>query len=311
MTIEIKIPFSRAEQAEIKRKLSYLDFVAQRSLPTATDDENIMASFISMAALTGRIYTAELVSSVLTDADSKHPDASFVRAGYRLIARALQDDCVSGIIDESYILSLAASLSESQKNALKVSSALSDVVEWWLVQSQRGDWHPLVLAGAFLYEFMEEDTLDDFREEVMLMLSLILLHRCGCNWLLLYTPLRIMAQDRVAYNRALKSRIASSSPISSWMIYWVDCLYNAAVAATRTQAPTLSQLTPSRTSPLNLRQRRLLDFIGKNQPVRMADITQYMHKESVNTLKKDLLRLRELGFVVADGVQKGMRYFKS
>lgn len=321
MNIAIDISLSPQELSEIERQLRYLDFVAQRPLPTpATDSENIEATFIALAALTGREYNDSILLAILGDTSYNHPNTRFVRNAYGVIAGELQGCCDIGIIDESRIVAMAASLGELPSKQVKVSAALSNLVEWWLLQSQSDGAplahgckvsHPLLAVGVFLYEFMEQNTLDDFREEVMLLLSLMLLRRCGCNWLAIYTPLRVMVQDRVAYNRALKSRISSQSPISSWLVYWVDCLYRAAVSACRTFAPALPELSPSRISPINLRQRRILEFIGTNQPVRLADISKHLSKESVNTLKKDLLRLRALGFVITDGAAQSMRYYRA
>lgn len=311
MRFEEKISLSKTEQDEVKRKLLYLDFVARRSFTPPVDNENITATFLSISTLTGRVYSANILSSLLADTDATHPDAHFIRNYYRLIAGFLQTDFDSAVVDEARIMALASSLCEPHEISTKVTPDLSDLVEWLLVRLQSNDLHPLLVVGIFLYQFMAQDTIGNFREEVMHLLTLALLRRCGCLWLLQYTPVRIMARDRVAYLRAVRSHSNSQSAVSSWLLYWIESLYAAAESACKAIAPEMPRISPSYVSPLNERQLRILRFIGQNHPVRLAAITRHLHKESVNTIKKDLLHLRKLGYILTDGVPKAMLYYKS
>lgn len=324
MKLEDKISFSPRERAEIERKLLYLDFVARRPFSLPADDDNIVATFLSVSTLTGRAYSAEILSSVLAGTHVAHPDAHFISAYYLLIDSALQPEAVGGVVDESHIMAIVTALRDTRSEAAhehrtssahtlstKVSPALSELVEWLLVRPQQDELHRLLVVGIFLYEFMTQHAVDDCCEEVMHILALELLRRCGCRWVMHYAPSRIMVGDRVAYHRAVKSHANGQSTLSQWLVYWVDVLFAAAVNACRGIAPQVPCKSPSYTSPLNERQVRILRFVEQNQPVRLAAITKHLHKESVNTIKKDMLLLREMGYVIAEGVPRAMLYYKS
>ena len=91
--------------------------------------------------------------------------------------------------------------------------------------------------------------------------------------------------------------------------YFVKVVYEAARRFSAAHAPVLPPTSASHKTALNSRQRAILDYIAKNQPVGLAAIVQSLHKESVNTIKKDLLRMRQLGFIATDGVLKGTVYY--
>lgn len=59
---------------------------------------------------------------------------------------------------------------------------------------------------------------------------------------------------------------------------------------------------------LNPRRQSLLDCVSKNAPVKISDIMLFFPDESRNTIKKDLLFLRTLGLIVANGEGRGMVY---
>ena len=331
MKLGNKITLSQHDGKEVKRKLSYLDFVSRRSFALPADDDNIVATLYAISLLTGRTIGVDTIRTIITNADSDAPDARFVHSYYRHIANVLQRDVDGATIDEARILDIASSLCNthedmpsqrnrvdvllnrrtSQQQRLLAGAALGDVVEWLLVQSRSVELHPLLVVGLFLYQFMTQETLRESREVVMHILALVLLRRCGCEWLLHYTPARIMVLDRVAYHRAVKQRTDDATAVAQWLVYWVDCLYRAAGKACEVTAPRLPLLSSAHNSPLNTRQLHILRFIEHNQPVKFAAIVTHLHKESPNTIKKDLQQMKELGFITTEGVLKGTVYYKS
>ena len=59
---------------------------------------------------------------------------------------------------------------------------------------------------------------------------------------------------------------------------------------------------------LNTRRKRLLKHIQKNAPLKISDIMTSFPEESRNTIKKDLLYLREKEMIIAHGEGRGMYY---
>ncbi|MEZ4824983.1 MAG: DeoR family transcriptional regulator [Bacteroidia bacterium] len=59
---------------------------------------------------------------------------------------------------------------------------------------------------------------------------------------------------------------------------------------------------------LNERQKKILDFIRENEPLKVGDITTSFENESRNTLKKDLQYLNQEGVIDKLGQGKGTIY---
>ena len=59
---------------------------------------------------------------------------------------------------------------------------------------------------------------------------------------------------------------------------------------------------------LNERQKKIMDFISSNQPIRLTDLVQSMPEISSHTLKKDLLYLKTEQFIDSIGKYKGTSY---
>ncbi len=62
---------------------------------------------------------------------------------------------------------------------------------------------------------------------------------------------------------------------------------------------------------INPRRQSLINCISKNAPLKISDIMTFFPTESRNTVKKDLLFLRENGLVLSNGEGRGMVYFVS
>ncbi len=65
---------------------------------------------------------------------------------------------------------------------------------------------------------------------------------------------------------------------------------------------------PNPNTYLNPRRQSLLNCISKNAPLKISDIMSFFPTESRNTIKKDLLFLREGGLILASGEGRGMTY---
>ena len=60
---------------------------------------------------------------------------------------------------------------------------------------------------------------------------------------------------------------------------------------------------------LNSRRQSLLAGINKNAPLKISDIMNIFPEQSRNTIKKDLIFLKENNFILSSGEKRGMIYF--
>ncbi len=337
MNIDPKKIFTQQEQQELYRMLRYIDFrCSQPPSATSVDEVNIDATTIAALLLSGWAYNETQLRNMIVDNDNTAQDALWVRR-YRTIVSDILSGNIGNDIDEMSIISLHTrlygrgridkhhrntlhllynanavqpSLSTAPASSIVIHPELSRLVEWLLVRCQGESLHPLIISAAFIYEFVSCHTLDVGKDEISHLLTLLLLQRHNAHWIVTSTPCRVMANDPLTYHRTLKGRENIGNDISRWIIYWIKQVYEAAQQAAQTHAPILPDAAAGRKTCVNNRQRRILDFIEKNQPVKLAAITTHLHKESINTIKKDLIHLRQLGYITAEGVLKGTVYYR-
>jgi len=61
---------------------------------------------------------------------------------------------------------------------------------------------------------------------------------------------------------------------------------------------------------LNSRRQSLLKCIDKNSPLKISDIMEFLPKQSRNTIKKDLIFLKEIELILSIGKGRGMTYIR-
>ena len=326
------VDFTKGQKVDIERQMRYIDFVARQGFSLIPGRDDVRAVFDATMLLLNVDYTQAQLYAMMTEVEDNSSQALFVRRYYELLSVLLGSD-VDVTFDESRIIEFfqklfvenegatsgaarrmpAVSLlrrSVVARDSITVSGELSELVEWFLVGGSGASSLSLVNVAKFLYQFVRKSTLPRGREEVMHLLMLLLLQRMGYNWVQVCAPANVMVEDRVAYRRALLGNSDAREGVAKWVLYFVDAVYESAKRFSAMHAPQLPPKSASHKGVLNIRQRAILDYIGSNHPVGLSSIVGHMHKESVNTIKKDLQHLRTLGIIASDGVQKGTVYYK-
>ena len=311
---------SKKQQALINRLLQYIGFVSRRELSSATMPDNVLATFDATMMLSSVDYTSQQLHAMLDNVDDTTHQARFARHYYTYIRSLLCDD-IDESFDESLILRIYDTLYSGvqgpgvtdlrgrllpNKVVVPVNEKLSELVEWFLVRRQNGTSHPLIDIAIFIYRFVNTRLFGQGCEPIMLLVLHRLLRQAGCDWILYCSPAVVMAEGRVEYYRALHV-----GDESEWVVYFINSVYEAARRVSAMFAPVLPPQSASHKGVLNSRQRSILNYIADNQPVRISMIVNHLHKESVNTIKKDILHLRTLGYITAEGVLKGTVYYKN
>lgn len=325
-----KVHLSRVQRVEIERQVRYVDFVSRQGFPITPGSDDVLAVFDATMLLLNADYTQGQLHAMLSDTDDNSSQALFVRRYHNLLSHLLADD-IDVNFDESRVLEYyqqlfaegtGTTLSRTRtaitslrrgvvaRESYTASRELSELVEWLLVSGNSATSFSLVDIAVFLYRFVRETTLPQGREEVMQLLMLLMLRRLGYNWVRLSAPAIVMVEDRVGYRRALLSDNDAQHGLTNWVVYFVQAVYEAAKRFSAKHAPVLPPKSASHKTVLNSRQRAILDYIAVNQPVGLATIVHFLHKESINTIKKDLLHMRKLGYIAPDGVLKGTVYYK-
>ncbi len=323
MKVSWKRGFTPGEIAELERKMQCINFLSRRDIslsPTAADG---VEAAVAALLLSGVPYNRHDLTALLSATDggdvvlqsyasevaallASHADVTFDESRIVAIYRRIWDNLRPGSVSRGYRLGR-----DVQQFSFAVRAELSELVEWLLMQEAQEEVPQLVCIAIFLHEFANNRTLDDNKSGMLQLIELLLLRRYGCDWVRLCTPARMMCDDLLAYHSALAAGGDADGNRRGWIVYWIDRVYAAALQVNERVSPQLPPVRSSLKSPLNPRQRRILDFVEKYQPVKLADIVAYLRKESLNTIKKDMYKLHAMGYVVTDGVLKGTVYYRN
>ena len=140
-------------------------------------------------------------------------------------------------------------------------------------------------------------------------------------------------QRRTAYYQTLKrgqqNRYSTQENITPWILFlcdtWLQSLHSlmpeqpeATTALPRqaetdvppqpTAAPALPVAKAGTPVYLNARQKQILALLKRKEPAKVSDIAHALKTISINTIKKDLLYLRQKELIESHGVLKGTIY---
>ena len=201
------------------------------------------------------------------------------------------------------------------------------MVEWTNDELSKHEHHVLVVIAAFAYEFISIHPFREGKGELSRILSTLLLLQNGYEWAKFESIDNLIEKRRTEYYGTLKegqqNRYSSREDISAWILFlcdiWLQSIRNLVPAPLTETTPSLDStdiplqnkdITTSGNPPvyLNARQKRILSFMEDEGPVKVSDIAQALKPVSINTIKKDLLYLRQQSFVEIHGVLKGSIY---
>lgn len=327
METEKKLHLTPEQRNELERQLRCIDhFASHAALPAQPVTENVAATVTALASLEGdtasgespngtRDYTMRC-TNVLQDILSGNVPGQVDEARILTLYKLLYDEERSNdnrrrMFDR--LLSGGRLVRERQHTV--ISNELRTLVEWLSSHTANNRQHPLLTAGIFVYEFLAIHPFNEGKCTMAHLLAMQYVYNKGHQWISTYSPVRTLAASPVKYhsalNAGLQDRYTPQEDITEWILFWTQSIYHAMQQASELFAPAVPDQSVARRPYLNGRQHRILAYIEKNQPVKVGDIATYMHKVSINTIKKDLLRLRMAGYITTEGVLKGTVYYRN
>ena len=157
------------------------------------------------------------------------------------------------------------------------------------------DYQPLFVISLFRLFFIDMMPFITGNAQTANILSYVLLFNAG------YT---IVSQLPLIASLNNTNGVASHDPLP----LLARTLYSL-MSSHQPSTPTLR--TSQSYVYINPRRQSLINCISKNAPLKISDIMTFFPTESRNTVKKDLLFLRENGLVLSNGEGRGMVYFVS
>ncbi|MBN1650026.1 MAG: Fic family protein [Bacteroidales bacterium] len=188
-----------------------------------------------------------------------------------------------------------------------VNKEMTEIIDWVNLQLKLKKLHPLLIVGLFVYEFLSIHPFQDANGPLSRLLTVHLLNNLEYRFIH-YTSLeKVIEKYQNDYFKALQegqiNRYSYEERVDKWILFFVRTLSMLA-----NELEHKYNSIKSKKSYVNPRQKKIIAFIKKNQPIKLADLDEALADISINTLKKDLIYLKTKNRIRSEGKNRGATY---
>lgn len=188
-----------------------------------------------------------------------------------------------------------------------VKGEMENLIQWTNKNFENEELHPLIIIGTFVYEFLSIHPYQDGNGRLSRLLTTLLLLKQGYDFIQ-YASMEIeIEKKKKDYYRALmngqKDRGTEKEIIDDWILFFLGTL-----EATIKKLEDRYVKIKDKKSYLNNRQKKILEFIRNNEPVKISDIISTLKDWTSYTLKKDMKYLVEEGIIKKMGKARATIY---
>ena len=190
----------------------------------------------------------------------------------------------------------------------KVDIEMESLIDWTNKNIASKDYHPLIVIATFTYEFLSIHPYQDGNGRLSRLLTTLLLLRSGYDFMN-YTSMETeIEKKKKEYYRVLmdgqKDRYTNEENISNWIIYFLKMLHES-IDILESRFEKIKNTK----SYLIDRQLKILEYVKYNEPVKISDIVKYLEKESIYTVRKDIVYLKSENLIRQVGKGKATIYY--
>ena len=188
-----------------------------------------------------------------------------------------------------------------------VKKEMDDLITWTENQLQTNDMHPLIIIGAFIYEFLSIHPFQEGNGRLSRLLTTLLLLKNDYPFIQYVSFENQIEKEKQRYYQVLmdaqKHRYSENEIIDKWMLFFLESL-EILIKKLEEKYSRYKSKGPY----LNKRQQMVMDFIRRNEPVKTSDVAAFMNQETIHTIKKDMLYLHREGVIEKVGEGKSTIY---
>lgn len=185
--------------------------------------------------------------------------------------------------------------------------AMRSLMQFFNDEVSKMNVHPLIISAAALFEFLSINPFPDGNFRMFVLITRLLLKNSGYDFISDRNIERVFTGSKNALFEALgdsqKYLGTPNENISSWVIFYLGCLLDAAQNENGHEPPGLKTGTY-----MNPRQKNILALISKNSMLKLADIAALLSDVSVHTIKKDLQYMKNQKLLESSGKNRGAKY---
>ncbi len=189
-----------------------------------------------------------------------------------------------------------------------VESQVANLLEWLNINISNHKYHPLVMIALTYYELISIHPFQSANSAFAKILLNLLFLQSGYGFISYISQESYFLKNKSEYYHslldALNNRGKKEENISSWLQYLLD-----SVISEIKKLKEDKEEYDKKGVYLNKRQKKVLEFIKENQPIKLADLNDKFKRVSVNTLKKDLAYMKNENVIATHGKNKGTVYY--
>ena len=191
-----------------------------------------------------------------------------------------------------------------------VQNEMHELINWTSKNFESQEYHPLLVLGLFIYEFLSIHPFHDGNGRLSRLLTTLLLIKLEYDFVKYISFEHLIENKKEQYYAALiecqKNRNTKDEQLDKWMLFFLNSLKLLTI-----KLNIKLSSTERRQIYLNERQQKIKAYILENQPCKIGDINRYFSEISINTLKKDLQYLVKNKIINKQGERKATIYFAS
>jgi len=188
-----------------------------------------------------------------------------------------------------------------------VEIEMNYLINWTNDQFEKAEIHPLIIITHFIYEYLSIHPFQDGNGRLSRLLTTLLLLQNDYLFIKYVSFENLIERSKKEYYQALmegqKNRNKDIENISKWTLFFLDKLNELTQ-----KLDAKYDLFKSKGGYLNERQKAINDYLEKNQPLKLSDITKKFENISINTIKKDLQYMKREKIITSIGKGKGTVY---
>jgi len=187
---------------------------------------------------------------------------------------------------------------------------MQEMIDWVNTSLVKQSVHPLLVIGLCVYEFLSIHPFQDGNGRLSRLITTLLLLKEGYGFAQYISLEHIIEERKKEYYQALmngqKERGSEKEIINEWMLFFLSSLEKLIEKLEKKYGAYKAV-----GNYINERQHLILQFVDKNQPVKLADIDKAFPETSINTIKKDIQLLVQQKMIGKAGEKKGTVYMKA
>jgi Fic family protein len=183
---------------------------------------------------------------------------------------------------------------------------IEELIEWTNAAFDKEELHPLIIIAAFVYEFLSIHPFQDGNGRLSRLLTTLLLMQHSYHFVQYVSFESLIEERKKEYYRALmagqKNRYMPGEKIDQWALFFFE-----GMASLIRKLEHKYQEYNKNGGYLNDRQKKVLAFITRNAPLKLADIVDGTGFNR-STIKKDIAYLLSENNIKRMGRGKGTAY---